>query len=110
MLERKYSCSLKLISVISVAVYIIKSMMSQDAVVSGILAVFFLSGAMAAAVYAGQWSEPPQVCTEGFIDTIKEIFGEAGISTAGITFSCEEDTLSGQLGGLAVSLKLDWNL
>lgn len=85
-------------------------MISQDAVASGILAVFFLCGAIAAAVYGGQWSEPPQVCTEGFIDTIKGIFENAGISTAGITFSCEEDTLSGQLGGLAVSRKLDWNL
>ena len=74
----------------------------QDAIASGILAVFFLCGGAVAAAYSGQWSEPPQLCEEVFINLLKENLANAGTSTAGISLSCGEETLAGQLAGLAV--------
>ena len=75
----------------------------QDAVVSGVLAVFFLGGGGAAASYSSQWSGPPEICEEAIIQFLKETLEDAGTTVSGITFTCDEEILTGQLAGLAVS-------
>ena len=60
----------------------------QDAVCNVILAVFLLSGAASAASYSAQWSKPPPLCDDS-------------ISSAAL--ECDQDKLTGMLGGIAVS-------
>ena len=55
------------------------------------LAIFFLCGAAPSASYSAQWSEPPELCEDDFIDIVDS------------SHSCNEETLTGLLAGMAVS-------